>query len=326
MIAVLGAGAFGTALAAVLAGAGRDVVLIGRDAAAIAEVGRDGENARRLPGVALPESLRASADLGEIGRADLVLFAAPAQETRALGSAVRPHLGPAATLVACAKGLERGGGARQTEVLGEMFPGQAALALSGPGFAAEIARGKPTAMTLAASDLGLAREVAARLSTPSFRLYASDDPLGVELGGALKNVLAIACGAVIGQGLGESARAALIARGLAEMMRLGAALGARRETLMGLSGLGDLVLTATSEASRNMRFGMRLGRGESVAGLSAAGEPLAEGAATAAVAAALAAARGVDMPIVAAVAAVIEGREDVGSATRGLIGRPLTVE
>jgi glycerol-3-phosphate dehydrogenase (NAD(P)+) len=201
-----------------------------------------------------------------------------------------------------------------------------AAGLSGPGFAEEIAAGLPTAVTIAAADLSLAHALCAALSLDSFRPYASDDLCGVELGGAIKNVLAIACGVVAGRNLGESARAALIARGLAEMTRLGAALGARPETFMGLAGLGDLVLTATSRRSRNLSFGMALGEGRSLAELLGAGMPLVEGAHTARIAADLARRNGVDAPIIAAVAAVIDGELGVAEAIEGLVSRPLKAE
>ena len=250
--------------------------------------------------------------------ADLVILAAPAQATRALATTLAPKIPPAFRWSPAAKGIEQATGKTQTAIISEVLPGNSPAALSGPGFAEEIARGLPTAVTMAAKNLDLAHALSAALATDTFRPYASDDLIGVELGGAVKNVLAIAAGIVAARGLGESARAALIARGLAEMMRLGAALGARAETFMGLSGLGDLVLTATSRHSRNLAFGMALGEGPQPGrDLLGAGQPLAEGAYTAAVAAELARRHGVDMPITAAVAAIVAGRDRRRRRDRG---------
>lgn len=325
LIGIAGAGAFGTALAAIAARAGHEVVLWGRDARRMAEIAEARESSY-LPGLRLADLVRPTADLSELSDSDLLLMAVPAQATRQAAHAVSIHVRQGIAAVACAKGIEQATGAFQTAVLAECLPGLRPAALSGPGFAEEIARGLPTAMTVAAEDAGLAEDLCAQLSAPGFRPYASTDLVGVELGGALKNVLAIACGVVAGRGLGESARAALIARGMAEMMRLGTALGAQAETFMGLSGLGDLVLTATSAKSRNTRFGVELGRGRSAEGLMAPGEPLAEGAYTARVAVELARRHGLDVPVSEAVAAVITGRLTVDEAIDGLVNRPLRAE
>jgi glycerol-3-phosphate dehydrogenase (NAD(P)+) len=325
-VVIAGAGAFGTALAVVADKAGRRVTLFARDAAQAEAIAATRENARYLPGVALPGSIAVTADPTSIRRADLVLLAAPAQATRALATMLAENIPPAAPVVATAKGIEQGSRKTQTEIIVEILPTARPAALSGPGFAEEIARGFPTAVTMVAADLDLAHALSAALATDTFRPYASDDLVGVELGGAIKNVLAIAAGIVAGRALGESARAALIARGLAEMMRLGAAFGARAETFMGLSGLGDLVLTATSGHSRNLAFGMALGEGARAADLLAAGMPLAEGAHTATVAAELARRHGVDMPITAAVAAIVAGNIGVDAAIEGLVSRPLKAE
>ena len=324
-VAVMGGGAFGTAMACVAARAGHRVVLLVRDPSDAAALAERRENPR-LPGVRIPDTIRPSADLAASGEADLCLIAVPAQETRAAANALSPHLAGGTPVIGCAKGIERTTGRRQIEVLAECLPASPAAVLSGPGFAAEIARRLPTAVTIAAGEMAHAHRLCALLQADRFRPYASDDPVGVEIGGSTKNVLAIACGVVAGRALGESARAALIARGLAEMTRLGVALGGKAPTFMGLSGLGDLVLTATSAQSRNMRFGMALGAGRSVSDLLAAGEPLAEGAYTAAIAARLARDHAVEAPIMSAVAAVIEGRFTIDDAIEGLVNRPLKAE
>jgi glycerol-3-phosphate dehydrogenase (NAD(P)+) len=325
-VAVGGAGAFGTALALVAHRAGRQVTLWARDRQQAATIASTRENAAYLPGIAIPEDISVTADAAAFRAADFVLLAVPAQAARAACAGLAGEIRPGVPVVACAKGIEQGSGLLQSEVIAAALPGAVPAALSGPGFAEEIAAGLPTAVTIAAADVGLAHALCAALSSDSFRPYASGDLVGVEFGGAVKNVLAIACGIVAGRGLGESARAALIARGLAEMTRLGTALGARPETFMGLSGLGDLVLTATSEKSRNTTFGMALGRGRSAAELLDDRAPLVEGAYTAGVAADLAKKLGVDAPITAAVAAVIKGDVAVDDAIGGLISRPLKEE
>ena len=323
-IAIVGAGAFGTALAIVAARRGR-VILWGRDVSHLAALRDRRENRRHLPGIRLPDRIAPTGDLSLVAEAEIVLIAVPSQATREIAEHLAPHLRTSAIVVACAKGIERETGLRQSEVLRESVPGCAPAALSGPGFADEIARGLPTAVTVAAGDLDLAYKIAAALSAESFRPYASDDLVGVEIGGAAKNVLAIACGIVAGRGLGESARAALISRGLIEMTRLGVALGARPETFMGLSGLGDLVLTATGARSRNTAYGIALGSGRNPAELGDAA-PLAEGVFTARIAARLAAELGIETPIMAAVADIVDGALPVDAAIERLIRRPLKAE
>jgi len=323
---VVGAGAFGTALALVARRAGREVTLWARAADRAAAIRAAGENRRDLPGVALPAVIEVSADPAALAGADALLLAVPAQALRQAAAALTGSLAPAVPVVSCAKGIEAGTGRLPAQILAETLVGHPAAALSGPGFAAEIARALPTAVTIAAADVGLADALSEALASETFRAYASDDLIGVEFGGAVKNVLAIACGVVAGRQLGESARAALIARGLAEMVRFGAALGGRAETLTGLSGLGDLVLTATSGQSRNARFGESLAQGRTVGDLLAAGEPLAEGAYSAPIAAELARRHAVDAPIIEAVAAIIAGRATVNEAVRGLVSRPLRRE
>ncbi|MFB9913973.1 NAD(P)H-dependent glycerol-3-phosphate dehydrogenase [Rhizobium paknamense] len=323
-IAIIGAGAFGTALAAVIALEGRAAVtLVGRDPALMADLANDRMHNAALPGVYLPDNLAFSFEPEAIAGAGLVLFAMPSQAQADAAASYGPYLAADATVVTCAKGIDRQSTRLLTEVLEERLPHHPVAVLSGPGFAMDIARGLPTAMVLAAGSAERAEEAALSLSTRTFRLYASADRTGVQLGGALKNVLAIACGMVEGRGLGESARAALISRGLAEMSRLAVAMGGSAETLRGLSGLGDLVLTGTSHQSRNLRYGLALARGE---GPGLDGSSLVEGAFAAAVAARLAEHYRIDMPITQAVAAIIDGSLNIDRAVEDLMTRPLTTE
>ncbi|WP_028747475.1 NAD(P)H-dependent glycerol-3-phosphate dehydrogenase [Rhizobium mesoamericanum] len=323
-IAVIGAGAFGTALAAVIALTERNAVtLVGRDPQLIADLRAEHLHDAVLPGIALPESLVFSAEPDAIADADIVLFAMPSQAQADAARQYRPYLANDAIVVTCAKGIERATGNLLTDMLEREIPGHRVAVLSGPGFAADIARGLPTAMAIAAVDMGVAERLANAISGRTFRLYASSDRIGVQLGGALKNVLAIACGIVEGAGIGDSARAALIARGLAEMSRFVFAKGGQADTVRGLSGLGDLVLTATSHQSRNLRFGIALGRGETV---DATHGELVEGAFAAAVVSRLAQSLGVSMPITDAVSAIIEGKLGVAEAIDQLMTRPITTE
>ncbi len=323
-VSVIGAGAWGTALACVVARAGRPVVLWGRDANLIADMAENRRNGRYLPDLPLSERLRPTPDLADAARADILVLAVPTQSLREAARRLSSLVGEGTRLVAAAKGVEQATGGFVTAILSEELPGREAAILSGPSFAADVARGLPTAVTLAAPSLAGAESLAAALSGPGFRIYHSDDVLGVEIGGAAKNVLAIAAGIVAGAALGESARAALVARGFAELRRLADALGARPETLMGLSGLGDLVLSASSPQSRNFSLGFALGQGRAVA--DAAGGKLAEGAFTAPALVALARAKGVDMPICEAVAAVLAEKLSVREAAAGLIDRPRKAE
>ncbi|MBX9929993.1 MAG: NAD(P)-dependent glycerol-3-phosphate dehydrogenase [Methylobacterium sp.] len=324
-VAVIGGGAWGTALANAAGSAGRPVTLWLRDAEAAARLQQTRENARYLPGVKLNERIRATADATALSRAGIVLMVTPAQTLRGVLSDLRPSLSPEASIVLCAKGIERGSDAFMSAVAADILgPDTAVAVLSGPSFAADVARGLPTAVTLAAGDAALAARLAASLSGPALRLYHTDDVRGVEIGGAGKNVLAIASGIVAGRGLGESARAALIARAFAELMRFARSLGGRPETLMGLSGLGDLVLTASSPQSRNFAFGERLGRGASPE--QASGGKLAEGAFTAAALVALARRSGVEMPVAEAVAAVVSGQVSIEAVIAALLARPLRGE
>jgi glycerol-3-phosphate dehydrogenase (NAD(P)+) len=318
MIGVVGAGAFGTALAVTLARDGRAVRLWSRSDAQVAKMLAARRNEKRLPGVDLPDSVSVTAEIGTLADCEVVLLALPMQQLRGFlaehGAGLR-----AETLVACCKGLDLTTLTGPTGLIHEALPGVQAAILTGPSFAADIAWGLPTALTLAgAFDLG---PLQAQLSTPVLRLYAQADVMGAELGGALKNVIAIACGIVIGAGLGESARAALLTRGYAEMLRLAKALGARPETLAGLSGLGDLVLTCTSPQSRNFRHGMAIGAGQEP-------DPSAtvEGVATARAVTRLAEARGLELPVSAMVAAVVSHAIPLEAAIRALMTRPLTQE
>lgn len=317
-IAVAGAGAFGTALAVALS-AGAEVRLWGRDPAAMAAMARERANPR-LPGVALPPGLAVTADPDALASAEVVLLAVPAQALRGFVADQADRLA-GKPLVVCAKGIDLETLEGPSAAIRHAVPSAVPLVLTGPSFAADIARGLPTALTLACADEAVGAGLQARLSTPVLRLYRTTDLVGAELGGALKNVVAIACGACIGGGFGESARAALLTRGFAEMRRFAAAQGAQEGTPMGLSGLGDLVLTATSEGSRNYRYGLALGRAEPFA----AGVTV-EGAATARAAARLGARLGLDLPVTEAVAALVEGRTDVPQALRRLLDRPLRAE
>ncbi len=322
-VGVIGGGAWGTALALVAARAGRDVVLYARDPETVAAVTAERENIAYLPGVAIEPGVTATGDIARAATASLVILAVPAQAVRDAAWSIAPHLTAGTPLIVAAKGLERGTDRRMSEVIAEAIPEAIPAVLSGPSFAADVGRGLPTAVTVAAADGTLALELCRALAGPTFRPYAETDMLGVEIGGAVKNVLAIAAGIVAGHQLGASALAALVARGFAELRRLGDALGARPETLMGLSGLGDLVLTCSGPQSRNFSYGRNLGAGGSP-------EPpdgvLVEGIATAAVAGDLARRNGVAMPIVDAVAAIVEGALSVEDAVAALMTRPLKHE
>lgn len=320
-IVVLGGGAWGTALAQAMLRAGHSVSLWARDAE-MADAIRGRANPRYLPGIVLDAGIEATSSLAEaLKGADCVLAVTPAQSLRQVLTEAKPYLAPAIPVVLCAKGIERSSGALLSTIADEILPGTPIAALSGPSFATDVAKGLPTAVVVAAREESLAAELAALFSARNLRCYSSDDLVGVEIGGALKNVFALAAGAVAGAGLGASAQAAMVTRGFVELRRLGAAFGAKPETLMGLSGLGDLMLTCSSVQSRNFAYGLALGRGESLAG-----RPLAEGVPTAAIAARLAAEQGIDAPIISAVAAILEGAITIGEAVSMLMTRPLKTE
>ncbi len=327
-IAVLGAGSWGTALAIHLARSGRPVRLWARDAGLVERIGRTGINAVYLPGVALPPAITLEASLARaVAGAAFVVVAVPSHGLRQVMRDAAAHLGPTAVIVSAAKGIEAGSLHRMSQVVldetGGLLP---IVALSGPSFASEVARGLPAAVLAASTDAVAAARVQDQFRGPGLRLYVSDDVAGVEIGGALKNVIAIAAGAVEGLGLGHNAMAALITRGLAEISRLACAEGGRRDTLAGLSGLGDLVLTCTGDLSRNRHVGIELGRGRALADVLNELHMVAEGVRTTAAALELGARHGIELPITAQMAAVLAGRSSPREAVESLMGRPQRAE
>jgi len=318
-VAVVGAGAWGTALANCAARAGRDVTLWARDAAMVAELTATRENPR-LPGIRLDERVAATGAIADVAHADAVLLVVPAQESRTAAMALSSHVKRGIPVVTCAKGIEQGTHRFMTEVIAEAIPGALPAILSGPSFAVDVARGLPTAVTLACADERTAAALAGTLGSQTFRPYHTTDVRGVEIGGAAKNVLAIAAGIVHGRRLGASATAALTTRGFAELARFGRALGARTETLTGLSGLGDLILTCSSPQSRNFSLGIAFGAGRAPEG------KLAEGAFTARALVELAGEKDVEMPIATAIAAVLDGKLSVDQAIESLLTRPFRAE
>ncbi|SFK54181.1 NAD(P)H-dependent glycerol-3-phosphate dehydrogenase [Methylocapsa palsarum] len=326
-IAVLGGGAWGTALANLAARAqpSVQVALWARNASHVEEMSATGVNARYLPGVPLLSNIRPTADLADTSNADVILAVVPAQTLRSTLEALAAHIKPGAPIIICAKGIEHSSGLFLSEVAASILPDHPPAVLSGPSFASDVASGLPTAVTLAALDGELAAELASLLSTPWFRLYSSTDLRGAEIGGAAKNVLAIANGVAAGRGLGASAGAALLARGFAELSRFGIALGAEPKTLMGLSGLGDLVLTCTSPMSRNFSLGVSLGRGMTLEEATQR-SGLTEGVHTCGVLVDLANAKRVDMPIASAVDAVLAEQITIDEAIAALMTRPSKAE
>lgn len=323
-IGVIGGGAWGTALAQVAAQDGTaPVVLWAREAEAVEAINSQHCNTQFLPGIDLAPSIRASSDLSALSDCEFILVVAPAQHVRTVLTAAPVGTKP---IILCAKGIEAGSGLLMSEVAAEVCPGAPIAVLSGPTFAHEVAQGLPTAVTLACEDMALADMLCGRIRRPTFRPYMSSDVIGAEIGGAVKNVLAIACGVVEGARLGQNARAAIIARGFAEMRRFGLARGARIETLTGLSGLGDLVLTCNSISSRNFSFGKGLGEGRSAAELLADRHTIAEGAFTAPVLREAARAAGVDMPLVEAVCTLLDGGASVAEVISSALARPIGPE
>lgn len=317
-VAVLGSGAFGTALALALSHGKQETVLWGRDHEVLEEV-QSQRTSPKLPGILFDRDVACVADLKSVN-ADTLLLAIPTQKLSGFLNENASQLS-GKTLVACCKGIDLASGKSPSQVISSCVPDAAVAVLTGPSFASDIARGLPTALTLACADPARIETLQTMLSTPTLRLYRTSDVTGAELGGALKNVIAIACGVVIGAGLGESARAALMTRGFAEIRRLGTAMGAQPETLMGLSGMGDLVLTCSSETSRNFAFGLSVGRGGNVTARGTV-----EGVPTAHAALALATEHGVDMPITAMVSAVIKGKLTLDEASKALLTRGLKEE
>ena len=326
MIFIIGAGAWGTALAVAAHRAGNDVRLWAFEAALVDTINGDHENTLYLPGTALDPAIRATGDLSAAASADVILLAAPAQHLRRTIGPLAVQISPATPLVICAKGIEQKTGALMSEAVAALFPDNPVMILSGPTFAAEVAAGLPTAVTLAGDDIAAAQALADRLSSDRFRPYSGDDVIGAQIGGAIKNVLAIACGIAEGCGFGDNARAALITRGIAELSRLCIAKGGRAETMMGLSGLGDLVLTCTSTQSRNYSLGVALGEGRALSDILGERNSVAEGVYTASAATALAASLGIEMPIAAAVDAVLNQGAEINTVIEALLARPLRTE
>lgn len=338
-IAVIGAGAWGTALAVTAATAGRAVTLWAHEAEVAAAISRTHRNEVFLPGIDLPEAIFATADLAEaVAGADAVLLVVPSQFLRPVCSGLAAALAPGVPICLAAKGIERETGLLMSDIIAETLPGHPVAALSGPSFAGEVAQGQPTAVTIASADAvptdaatddtgsGLAARLARALGTPNFRPYVARDLVGVEVGGAVKNVIAIACGIAAGLGFGSNTRALLITRGLEEMKRLAEALGGERETLSGLSGMGDLTLTCSSEQSRNMSFGLALGRGDTAEAILDRSPAVVEGAVNALAVTDLARRRGVEMPICEAVRAVVHEGVPLADAMAALTARPLRAE
>ncbi len=326
-IAIFGAGAWGTALAIVARRAGRNVVLQAHEPEVTDAVNEAHENSLFLPGVALDPEIRATNDPAEAAAdADAVLLAVPAQFLRAVLTGLSGDLPSGAPVVICAKGIEQGTLALMSEIAEEVVPQAPVAVLSGPTVAAEVAQDRPSAVTLASTDEALGVGLSEALGTPRFRIYRSDDIVGAQIGGAVKNVLAIGCGIVEGRGLGDNAKAALITRGLAEIVRLGLAKGAKAETLMGLSGIGDLVLTCNAMQSRNFSLGVALGQGEALDGILAARTSVAEGVFSAASVSELAGNLSVDMPLSVAVDGILNHFADIDATIEGLLARPAGAE
>jgi glycerol-3-phosphate dehydrogenase (NAD(P)+) len=326
-IAIIGAGAWGTALAMVARRAGRNVVLQAHEPEVADAINGSHENSLFLPGVALDPEIRVTNDPAEAAvGTDVVLLVVPTQFLRAVLTGLSGNLPSGVPVVICAKGIEQETLALMSEICEEVVPQAPVAVLSGPTFAAEVALGRPTAVTLASSDKALGIGLSEALGTSRFRIYRSDDIVGAQVGGAVKNVLAIGCGIVEGRGLGDNAKAALITRGLAEIVRLGLAKGAKAETLMGLSGIGDLVLTCNAMQSRNFSLGVALGQGEALDGILAARTSVAEGVFSAASVSELAGSLSIDMPLSVAVDGILNHFADINATIEGLLARPAGAE
>jgi glycerol-3-phosphate dehydrogenase (NAD(P)+) len=326
-VAVIGAGGWGTALAKILTENGLQVILWCREEEVRRSIRERNENDRFLPGITLPVGLRTTGDLQEAARgSDVLLVAVPSPYLRSVVTELAHSARAAERVVSATKGLEEATHLRMSEVIAQAFEGVAPVVLSGPTFAREVASGEPTALVAASADLDAAKEIQGRFSTPSFRIYTNDDVLGVELGGALKNVIALAVGVATGLGLGHNPKAALMTRGLAEIARLVTAMGGLRETLFGLAGMGDLVLTCTGHLSRNRQVGIELGKGRSLEDVLSGMEQVAEGVRTTHAAVALAREHGVEMPIVVQMERLLRGETTAEEAMRELMTRPLKSE
>jgi glycerol-3-phosphate dehydrogenase (NAD(P)+) len=325
-VGIVGAGAWGTALAVTARRAGRDVLIWAYEPETAAAINQKHLNEVYLPGIKLDPAIKATGELREVAACDLLLLVTPTQNLREIASGLVPHVRRSQPVVICSKGIEQATGMLPSQIVAELMPMVVVAVLSGPSFAAEIAKKLPAAVTLATAEEAQGRALSHALSHPPFRCYWSDDVVGAEIGGAVKNVYAIAAGIVAGKKLGSSAHAALVTRGFAEMARFGTTLGARRETLTGLSGLGDLVLTCGSPQSRNMSLGIELGKGRSVKEVLDKRLTVTEGVYTASAVVELAAARGIEMPIAHAVHAVVSGLATVDEAIEALLARPLRAE
>jgi len=323
---VVGAGAWGTSLAIAAARAGRDVTLWCRNEAQADAMNEASENARYLPGISLPTNITATANLEMVCHADILLNVVPAQHLRANLQAISKFISPTTAIVVCSKGIEKGSDKLMSEVVEEVLPGQPFAILSGPNFAHEVAKGMPSATTLAAHSPALGKRLVSAIGLPTFRPYYTNDVMGAQMGGAIKNVLAIACGVVGGARLGENARAALITRGMAEILRLGEKLGARAETLMGLSGFGDLVLTCSSKASRNYSLGFALGEGIALKDILESRNSVTEGVHTAAALCDLAKKHKIEMPICQSVNKILNQGASVEDVVKELLARPFRDE
>jgi glycerol-3-phosphate dehydrogenase (NAD(P)+) len=325
-IGIVGGGAWGTALAVALQRAGREVVLWAREAEVVRDINQTRENTIFLPGVRLPDGITATNELTAVAQSEALLLVVPAQHMRATARDLAPSLATGTPTVICAKGIEQKTSALMSDIVAEVLPHVPVGVLSGPTFADEVARGLPAAVTLSIPDAAIGRVLVAAFGSARFRPYLSDDVIGAQIGGAVKNVLAIASGIVSGRGLGENSRAAVITRGLHEMVRLGEALGARMETLMGLSGAGDLMLTCMSRKSRNFSVGYALGEGKSLADAMGGKPSVAEGVFSASAVSGLAQRRGVEMPISQAVDAVVNRGAAIDRMIEELLSRPFTSE
>lgn len=325
-IGIIGAGAWGTALGQALAGGGRDVTIWARSKDQVDEINTSHQNTKALPGITLKKNLKATADLKEAASKDVVLLVTPAQSAREVLSSMKPHLKQGAPVVICAKGVELDSGLLLSQVAEQVVPDNPVAVLTGPTFAGEIARGLPGAVTIGIKDQDLGRELQDTLGVKSFRPYVTDDIVGAQLGGAIKNVVAIACGIVSGRKLGESARAALLTRGVAEIARLGVAMGANRATLLGMCGMGDLMLTCSSPQSRNYSLGLALGEGTSVQQVLDERKSLTEGVHTAKATLDLAKKYAVDMPITEAVNKCLHCGVSIDDAIEDMLNRPFKYE